>query len=368
MLKLNYRSIFYLIILMALVIRIYFVFFTNFSWYGCDSEMYLKMGKAIIDGEPISYFPNGYPLLVALTTLFFGNYTPTVLMIINIAAQILTLFIAEKILAQFELEGKVKLIVIVLIAFYPTQLSGVRFIMTEPLSVLIIMLSIYLFFTKKYSLFGFTSYLAYSFRPSLILFVPIVIIYQLYKGSKSSAGKMALGFATGIALFVLTDIAGLTASSGNQTQNILVSVQSYGYNINHSFSNYSPEQIEHPVKTYLNFAVSNPLEFLEQRVLSFWSLWGPYVPSQLGVIAMILHGLRFPFFIIALFTFFFRNRIEDKKDFIFILFIPVLSITLIHILFFSTQRHQFTAEPFVLILSVFGVEYVWNKIKVGSEQ
>ena len=76
MIKLSYQSICYLIFLLAIVIRIYFVFFTNFGWYGCDSEMYLKMGRAILDGKPISYFPNGYPLLVALVNSFSGFYTP----------------------------------------------------------------------------------------------------------------------------------------------------------------------------------------------------------------------------------------------------------------------------------------------------
>lgn len=252
-----------------------------------------------------------------------------------------------------------------MITFFPTQLSGVRFIMTEPITVLLMMLSIYFFFKKKYYLSGFTSYLTYSFRPSLLLFAPLVIIYELYKRNKSNAVRIALGFAIGLALFILSDISGLTAPSGNQTQNILVSVQSYGYNINYSFSNYSPEQIEHPIKTYIDFALTNPAKYLEQRFLSFWSLWGPYVPSQLGIYAMVLHGLRFPFFIVAVLTFLLRKRFGDKKDVIFILFMPVLSITVIQILFFSTQRHQFAAEPFVVILSVIGLCHLLRKkIKV----
>ena len=361
MLKLSYKRVFYLIISIAFIARIYFVFFTSFTWYGCDTETYLKMGKAILDGKPISYFPNGYPLLVALVTFISGTYNLSVLVTINIAAQILTLLIAERILFKIGIEEKVRLIILFLIAFFPDQLSRVRFIMTEPLSVLLVMLSIYLFITKKYYLSGFSAYLSYAFRPSLILLLPILVFYQLYKGEKSDAAKIAAGIAVGFSLFVMTDITHLTAPSDNQTQNILVSIQSYGYNINHSFSDFNPEQIEHPVNTYITFALTKPAKYIKQRFLALWSLWGPYVPSQLGIFAMVLHGLRFPFFIIAVFTFLYIKRFGDKKDYIFILFSPVLSITFIHMLFFATQRHQFAAEPFVIILTVIGADYFLRK-------
>jgi hypothetical protein len=229
--------------------------------------------------------------------------------------------------------------------------------MTEPLSVLFLMLSIYLFITKKYFLTGFISYLTYSFRPSLILFAPLIIIYEFYSGERRGSVKITAGFAAGIIIFALLDIAGITAPAGNQTQNILVSIQSYGYNINHSFSNFTQEQINSPIQTYFNFIISNPFTYLEQRLLSLWSLWGPYVPTEYGIIGMILHGFRFPFFVGAVTVFIFRKKFGEMKDSIMILFIPVLSVTLIQMLFFSTQRHQFPAEPFVIILSVVGAEY-----------
>lgn len=369
MIKLNYKLIFYLIILLAIVIRTYFVFFTNFGWYGCDSNMYLKMGKAILDGNPISYFPNGYPLIAALVTLIFGIYTPTVLVIINIAVQVLTLFLAERILSHFGFGEKVKLIVVFLIAFYPDQLSRVRFIMTEPITVFLMMLTIYIFIKRKYYLTGFLSYLVYTFRPSLILFAPLIIIYQLYKKNKSSAGKIALGFSIGIILFALTDGLGLTAPLSSSTQNLLVAIHSHGYDIDFSMDNFTQDEIAHPIKTYLNFVVSHPIEYLEQRALVLWSLWGPYVPTELGIFANILHGLRFPFFIGAIITFIFRKQFENQKELIFILFLPVLSITAVHIMFFANQRHTFAAEPFVIILTVIGLnglffrDHLTKKIK-----
>lgn len=362
MIKLSYKTAFYFIILIALAVRIYFVFFTGFGWYECDSETYLKMGQAILDGKPISYFPNGYPLLVALVLLTSGMSAPAVLVIINIFAQIISLFIAERILNYLNLAEGIKLIAVTLLTFYPDQLSRVRFIMTEPLTVLFILLSIYLLFSKKNFWSGFFAYISILYRPSLILFVPIVIIYQFYKNNKSASAKISLGVAAAALLFYILDLSGITAPQNNLTQNILVSIQSYGYKINHSLNTFTNDQIAHPIRTYFNYAIANPSDFLNQRLLSFWSLWGPYVPSELGIGAMILHGLRFPFFILAFLTFVFRKYHTNNCRYIFVLFTPVISITLIQMLFFSTQRHQFAAEPFVILLSVIGTSFWLNKL------
>ena len=69
------------------------------------------MGQAILSGNPISYFPNAYPIVVAIVTFFSGSYHQIVLVLLNVAAQILTLFILERILAHFNLEEKIRLII-----------------------------------------------------------------------------------------------------------------------------------------------------------------------------------------------------------------------------------------------------------------
>jgi hypothetical protein len=220
------------------------------------------------------------------------------------------------------------------------------------------MLIIYLFLKKGYYVTGFLSYLVYTFRPSLLLIAPFTIIYQLYKKNKTSAGKITLGFILGIIVFILTDATGLTAPFNSPAQNLLVSINSYGYDIDFYLPNVPKEAFAHPVKTYLSYVVTHPINYLEQRVLVLWSLWGPYVPTNLGIFANILHGLRFPFFIGAIVTFLYRKRFGNKKDLILMLFIPVLSLTIIHMLFFANQRHTFAAEPFVVLLSIIGIDYL----------
>lgn len=350
---------------MAVIIRVYFVFYTGFGWQGCDTQMYLKMGHAILAKKPVSYFPNGFPLLIALVILVAGAKAKAVLVIINIAAQIITLFITERVLFKAGINKTVVIVAVFLSAFYPDQVSSVRFIMTEPLSAFLMMLAVYLIFKERYYTAGLAAYITYSFRPSLIFFAPVIILYLLLKYENYNAAKITSGFITGFVLFKTSEILGLTAPLGSSTQNILIAVQSYGYNINFFTNNYTNYQIEHPVATYLNFAFMHPIKYMEQRLLVLWSLWGPYVPTKLGLLSNILKGLRFPLFITAFFTFIYRNKFN--KNFIFILFAPVLSLTIIHILFFADPRHTLTAEPFVILLAVYGLNKLLAYIKLKTK-
>ena len=106
--------------------------------------------------------------------------------------------------------------------------------------------------------------------------------------------------------------------------------------------------------------VNHPVKYAEQRFLSLWSLWGPVVPSEYGIIGMILHGMRFPFFILAICAFLFRNKMEYDKSLILMMSFPVISLTLIHFFFFSDQRHQTVAEPFVVILGILFLSHLFK--------
>jgi hypothetical protein len=53
------------ILLAALARRLYMAFFTGVPHLGSDGETYIGMGAAIRDGTPVSFFSNGYPILLA---------------------------------------------------------------------------------------------------------------------------------------------------------------------------------------------------------------------------------------------------------------------------------------------------------------
>jgi hypothetical protein len=358
--KISYIKLFYLILLLGLLARIYVAFFSGLGWYGYDTELYLKMAKGIVDGNPISFFPNGLPLLLAGIILLNAGSATTILVVLNIVMQLLVIIIIEKILTIYNVEEKVKLLTVLIVTFYPHIVSNVRFVYTECSSLFLIVLSIFLYTFKKYPASGFAGYLAYTFRPSLFLVLPIIVIYDFFLKKRKQAFKTALGFIMGIMLFTSLEWTGIVASPSNQYYNTLVSISGTGYDLDFKLKNFTEVEKKEPVKTYFNFLTDYPFKYIKQRIYSLWSLWGPFVPptENSGIAGMVLHGLRFPAFILAVCAFLYRNKMKYDRDLILLLFFPIISVTLIHFLTFSSQRHQFTAEPFAVILSVLFIDYL----------
>lgn len=352
---LNYNKLFCLVLFLALTVRIYIVFFSGLGWYECDTEMYFKMANGILHGKPISYFPNGYPLLLAGIVLLSDANAGLIAVLLNIIVQIASLIIIERILSTFKVRRAAILLILILIAFYPNQVSRVRFIMTEPISVFLISLNILFYIKNQFTLSGLTGWLTYSFRPSLFLVAPFIFIKDLWRKNFSKCLKNALGFFVGSLIFLTLIYFRVTVLQSTQNYNTLVALQSYGYNMRWDLDRFTEEEKSSPYITYLKFAVNNPVEYTKQRALSFFSLWGPIVPTEYGVVGMILHGIRFPFFAAALLVFLFRKKLSYDQDLILLLSFPVISVTVIQTLFFSNQRHQFTAEPFVIIVAVLGL-------------
>ena len=366
--KITYKKLFYLILFLGLLARVYVAFFSGLGWYGHDTEIYLNMAKGIIDGKPISGFPNGFPLFLAGIMLLAEGSTQVILVVLNIVMQILVVLMIEKILTRYNVEEKVKLLVVLIIAFYPHIVGNVRFIYTESSALFLIVLSILLYTWQKYPASGFIGYLSYTFRPSLFLVLPFIIIYDFFRKKKKPALKTTIGFIIGLLLFTSLEWLGVVAPPSNQNYNTLVSISGYGYNLDFELKNLTETEIKQPVKTYFNFIVNHPVEYAKQRILSLWCLWGPLVqPKNSGLAGMILHGIRFPFFILAVFAFLFRKKMEYNKDFILLMSFPIISVTLIHFFTFSSQRHQFTAEPFAIVLSVLFLDYLIKSRKKSKK-
>jgi len=111
----------------------------------------------------------------------------------------------------------------------------------------------------------------------------------------------------------------------------------------------------HGIEDYFNFLITSPVQFLTDRILSFWNLWGFLPPNadgfRSGFIFRLLVGLRFPLLILGIYGYF---KSESKKIPL-LLILPALSITIIHTIFFSNSRFTFPAEPLLIILAVLGL-------------
>src|SRR3972149_2928147 len=114
----RFRAALALIVVLALLLRILVVFGSGLPWYSTDSHGYLDMAAAILAGEPMSYFPNGYPLLIALLSILVGTAAlPQALMVFNIVAS--TVVVCLTGLIGSRIGGSVGLLAALAVAVYP---------------------------------------------------------------------------------------------------------------------------------------------------------------------------------------------------------------------------------------------------------
>jgi hypothetical protein len=361
----KYFTVFWSIIFVALSLRIFISFFTGLSWYSIDSYTYLDMADAILNGEPYSRFPNGLPLLIAGSKIFLPtSWIPASIIWVNILASTaavgLTIGITKKITGNTLLACFAGLI----LAFYPNQLNYVRQILTEAPATFLIVFHVYLFFQRRYFSSAFILFIAVLFRSSLLPLIPLMLIFtfaiERSKNPKIPALKFIGGLASITLIYVSLVIFEIVKPAANLSANLLISISSYGGSINYSLSGFTDTELNSALKTYFTFALEHPWEYVKQRILSFNELWGwPSTGEPPRSMAKkLLIALRIPFFISAVLVF----CQNFKKPEIWVLFSPVMVVTAVHTMFFSTTRFSYVAEPFIVIMSVILLHKVCKKI------
>jgi hypothetical protein len=61
------------ILLAAFALRVTMCFFSDLPQLTSDSLIYMRMAGEIMDGTPSSFFPNGFPLVIAGIAIVFGD-------------------------------------------------------------------------------------------------------------------------------------------------------------------------------------------------------------------------------------------------------------------------------------------------------
>jgi hypothetical protein len=329
------------VILIALICRI-LTCYSGLSWYNTDTQYYFESAEAIYAGHPISTaYPNGYPIEIALLRFIFNpSLLPSALIWLNIILSTctvwLTVKIAERLTRWAWLAG-------LIVAFWPNQLNYTRQILTEVPTAFLLTFGIFLLLRKRYFVAGFILYLAALFRPTLL---PLVLCYVLlmlvFKHPPKQILNCFLGFLLGLFIYQTLIFGGIVGRTDNLNSNLTLAVSSYSSNL--SFDEAGADH-SHALQNYVSFAVHHPMTFTLQRLDSLWELWGPW-PSERGVFTRLLIGLRFPLLILGIIGFY------RKRDFeAWTLFLPVLLITIVHTIFFSTPRYTFVVEPLLIVLA-----------------
>lgn len=366
----NYWKIFWLILCIAFLLRVFVTFFSGLTWFTVDSYQYLKMADSILYGEPYSRFPNGFPLLIAFFKLWLPQaWIPYALVTLNILLSTTVVGLCIKISKMISGNTILALLAGFFITVFPNQLNYVRQILSETPTTFFLVLSIFLFFKRTYFLSGLILVITILFRTSLLPLLPLMIVciyfFERDKELKTQLFKYTGGMITILIIYGALLIIGVVKSSSNLGVNILISISSYGGDINYSLEGLSKEYLtNHPLQSYIMFAVDHPVEFLRQRVLSFNELWlwpSDGTPPR-GLFNKLLISLKIPVLIGTIVAICYNF----KKVEIWILFLPILMITVIHTLFFSTPRFTYVIESFAIILSLVGLFEIMNSNKATN--
>ena len=334
------------LLITAFFVRIIAATYTGMPHYTIDSQNYIWQAEILKKGGYDNYFPNGYPLLILIISMF--SSLEMGLLWLNIILSVFTILLIYLIAENLTGNIYTALFSAAVLTFYPTQVNYVHYILTEVPVTFFLALAFYLFQKEKLLYSGLVLGFAIIIRTTLV-FVPILFFLYLFFNHKRREGiTWFLSFLI-VPLLMMSYgfiVSGYFTLGRNFTHNIYVTINEH-YN-----ASYSKTQ---GIEAYLNYMISSPVQFMSDRVHSFWNLWG-FIPSvadgfRSGFKYRILVGLRFPLLILGIYGY----MKSGSKAIPVLLILPAISITLIHTMFFSNTRFTIPAEPFLIILAVIGI-------------
>lgn len=352
-----------------------------------DTQNYIAQAEGILNGNPVSGFPNGYPLIIAAVIFLTGkNLIFTAMILLNLIAQFLTgyfLYKISKLLfsespnqsitqssnnsinqsfnhSKTNHQSLTTTLVLFIFALYPTQILYTNSVLTEAITTLFITASVYGILSNAYFVGGFSFALATMLRTLYLPALAIIALYLIIRQRKNGI-KYIIGSGIIIVVFALFDFTGITKFPTNQNYNLLIAINSRSSSINHNISNFSESDFGSPFQTYINFAHNNPKEFFIQRADALWGLWGvfPFETHHLySKLLLSVRTLLFLSWIYWLYIFFRKKEISETTkihQFLVLLTILITTITIIHTIYFSSFRFIVPIEPVLLILLVFTI-------------
>lgn len=349
----------------ALILRVAVGFLTGGNPLVHDSTVYLFMAAAIVEGEPVASFPNGYPLLLAVPRILLSQreLIPFVIgmnVLSSTAAVVITWLIGRKWLGSSPFPA---LMAALFLAVFPHQLRYVQLVMSEVPAQLLVLVAIWLLFESirdsrwndKHFLWhrfgaGFLLHMTVSVRPSFSFAFPLLIALLLIKRLPwRGTAVFGAGFFLGALLLFGTERVGIVKPPVAPANNLLIAITSNSSAT--QFKMFPMEEQRKAVQTYVRFAATQPAKFLRQRAESFWELWGPwslpgYRNSQEGMLIKAILLLR-PLLLGAALWGWWRRRDEIES---WILGLPVIGLTVVHVLTFSNHRFIAPIEPFLALL------------------
>lgn len=355
------------ILFTGLLCRICISFFSGLNNIHTDSHDYFKQADALLSGGYTNFFPNGYPLMVALVKYCTGNNAVTVLLWVNILMSVLIIYFSYYIARKIFKQDNIALLAAFIVAFFPSQINYVRWLMTEVPTTFFMVGAYFFYYNKKYwwagFFLGFATLVRTEILPVLILLVLTDTIYRRKINFVLLAGGLLpLLLAASYCQYK----TGEFSLAGHGRFNILASITASGDYVDWQYSEKHPEYDTKAkaVDLYISTFKAHPFKFIKNRLDNLWELWGFYASATVvgrSVLTRIIIGMG-NFFLIAFgLPAWWKNRNNYNA---LIIILPFFVITMVHIVFFAMQRYTYPVEPFMIILAAWTLQhYFINRSK-----
>ena len=378
------------IFLLALIIRLIFVIPSK-NIPSSDAASYDSLGLSLskgdgyvnADGSPNSFRPPFYPAFLAIIYKFFGHSYPAVRVIQSIIGAIACVLI-------FLIAGRIGgssmgFLSSFLFAAYPPFIKSAELLLTELFFTFILLLIIFYLFkiqehirNKDCIILGILLGIGLLTRSMMILF-PFFIIPVFIYSKKGPLLNIFKKYMIVLLFLGLTVLPWIIRNYAVYHKFVPVSTQG-GITF---YSSYRPPngifgmlateddpvvveaiKISSPVsssdflvKKTWNFIVNNPRKVLFLEFEKIIYLWAPFDWEIIGGRWFnFIYAAMLPFFAVG----FFLSLRRFKRFYLILL--PIIYLQITSLIFYGSPRFRMPIEPYLFILSMVGINGIWNYI------
>lgn len=179
------------------------------EWIQWDTASYIKAGNVFLKGEMDAFRTPVYPLIISFFRMFLGDWFSTGVIVLQVLVFVLSVYCFSILCSHFLKSRLAYNVVVAMYAFHPTMLIWQKLILTESLSVSVMVIFIYLLmrFIRKndyYSvLFSQVALIFLVFlRPSFIYLIPLNFIFWGYWIVKKRFIHSLIGIVGGLIITI----------------------------------------------------------------------------------------------------------------------------------------------------------------------
>ena len=357
-----------LILVIGALARIGIVFFTSLPHMHKDSFSYFAQADTLLKGGYTDYFPNGYPLMIALVKAVFPFAIEPVLLWIQIAMSVGTIYFVYDIGRR--LSGRIGygLLAAAILAVFPSQINYVRWLTTETPTAFFLLGGFFFYYRKQWVWAGLFLGFATVIRSNIS---PVFLLLFLWHWWHTRQLPLSLITFTLLPLLAIGSYCwlktGRFSTAGNNQINILYAVTASGPDIDFQLNKKNPgvNTTGKALKMYVDHAKNQPMEFVRQKLANFWELWGFFASSAnhsrtIGSRLLLGAGNFF------LLTFGLIGWWKQRRNYpISILILPFVVVTVLHTMLFAMPRYTYPVEPFMILLSAWSILPFAEKRRTG---